>query len=446
MTTLRQIEANRRNAERSTGPRSDAGKERARRNAVKHGLAGQAIVLPDEEEAAVDDRLSSWNETLRPDNGYEAWLIEQMVIESVRIDCGHRHDNALRGLQRHRAQDCWNDDRRLAAEELALQLPKSPTSISRQLRQSTQGCEGLIERWEQLARIVESRGSWTVAQRQLALDMLGTLPDLREGPTRLDPVGEQSERDVCLAVARAEIESLQTRKVELLLSLNDHEQTAAALGVGADVGRPLVGLRRYLGGCVRRMHWAARQLESLRNHPIPELEPILSQCTRVAPMPSLGDRIRELIAERIAQHERLSLISNAEPNEAVVLGEAETQACEGGRPPLAPSDASLPSVSETVTEIDDEDTVSEIGDETVSEIDDETVSEIDDETVSEIDDETVSEIDDEAVSEIDDEDTAEEPPTVPGDSLADWVNGQRPRRKDHRRPTLKKLERRSSRS
>ena len=38
MATERQIAANRRNASKSTGPRSRAGKKRARQNAYQHGL------------------------------------------------------------------------------------------------------------------------------------------------------------------------------------------------------------------------------------------------------------------------------------------------------------------------------------------------------------------------------------------------------------------------
>lgn len=39
MASKRQIEANRKNARRSTGPRTDAGKARASRNARRHGLS-----------------------------------------------------------------------------------------------------------------------------------------------------------------------------------------------------------------------------------------------------------------------------------------------------------------------------------------------------------------------------------------------------------------------
>ena len=44
MTSFRQIEANRRNAIRSTGPSTDEGKRRSRRNAVRHGLCAETVV------------------------------------------------------------------------------------------------------------------------------------------------------------------------------------------------------------------------------------------------------------------------------------------------------------------------------------------------------------------------------------------------------------------
>src|SRR3954449_5824741 len=44
MTTLRQIEANRRNARRSTGPNTAEGKLRSRRNAVRHGLSAETVI------------------------------------------------------------------------------------------------------------------------------------------------------------------------------------------------------------------------------------------------------------------------------------------------------------------------------------------------------------------------------------------------------------------
>ena len=44
MTSFQQFEANRRNALRSTGPKTDDGKRRSRVNAVRHGLTAETVV------------------------------------------------------------------------------------------------------------------------------------------------------------------------------------------------------------------------------------------------------------------------------------------------------------------------------------------------------------------------------------------------------------------
>ena len=44
MTSIRQIEANRRNALKSTGPKSETGKLHSRRNALRHGLTAETVI------------------------------------------------------------------------------------------------------------------------------------------------------------------------------------------------------------------------------------------------------------------------------------------------------------------------------------------------------------------------------------------------------------------
>jgi anti-sigma-K factor RskA len=45
VSSFRQIEANRGNALRSTGPKTEAGKRRSRRHAVRHGLTAETVVV-----------------------------------------------------------------------------------------------------------------------------------------------------------------------------------------------------------------------------------------------------------------------------------------------------------------------------------------------------------------------------------------------------------------
>jgi len=44
MTSLRQLESNRRNAQKSTGPKTETGKQRSSQNAVRHGLTAETVI------------------------------------------------------------------------------------------------------------------------------------------------------------------------------------------------------------------------------------------------------------------------------------------------------------------------------------------------------------------------------------------------------------------
>src|SRR4051794_34764774 len=107
MTTLRQMIANRQNASKSTGPKTEEGKAISRRNALTHGLAGAGVVLPDEEEQAATDRAAEWNSSLKPMDPYEVWLVDLIARESVRVDRCHHHEDALRTIEARRAVDLW---------------------------------------------------------------------------------------------------------------------------------------------------------------------------------------------------------------------------------------------------------------------------------------------------------------------------------------------------
>ena len=109
MSSLKQIEANRRNALKSTGPTTPEGKERSRRNALRHGLTAETVIagLEDAEdyqafEAAVTAdydaetaverelvlRLASVLWRLRRATGIEMALFETVIAENGKVEHG----------------------------------------------------------------------------------------------------------------------------------------------------------------------------------------------------------------------------------------------------------------------------------------------------------------------------------------------------------------------
>src|SRR5215211_4571163 len=85
MTSDKQADANRRNARKSTGPKTPEGKAAVRRNALKHGLLSQEVLLPGEDEAALrglDERLRT---ELQPVRELEGLLVDRIVAAHWRL-------------------------------------------------------------------------------------------------------------------------------------------------------------------------------------------------------------------------------------------------------------------------------------------------------------------------------------------------------------------------
>jgi len=66
MASIRQIEANRLNAKKSTGPRTTEGKSRSRMNALKSGIDAQAETIPTEDPAALQALAAEYLERFYP--------------------------------------------------------------------------------------------------------------------------------------------------------------------------------------------------------------------------------------------------------------------------------------------------------------------------------------------------------------------------------------------
>ncbi|MGE5294260.1 MAG: hypothetical protein ACM3VT_05475 [Solirubrobacterales bacterium] len=94
MATAAQVQANRLNAQKSTGPRTAEGKERACRNAIKHGLLAQDAVIQGEDPAQFEMYREGMLQTLAPVGAMEAMLAERVVGLSWRLRRAERLQNA----------------------------------------------------------------------------------------------------------------------------------------------------------------------------------------------------------------------------------------------------------------------------------------------------------------------------------------------------------------
>jgi len=85
MSTQAQILANRRNAQKSTGPHTPQGKAKVSQNAVKHGLLARHDVINSESQADFDLYSQQMLDELAPVNPMESMLADRIITLSWRL-------------------------------------------------------------------------------------------------------------------------------------------------------------------------------------------------------------------------------------------------------------------------------------------------------------------------------------------------------------------------
>ncbi len=131
-TSPKQVAANRRNAMRSTGPRTPKGKEVSKFNATKHGLRASEIVIPGQQdplefEALLQELWEDW----MPEGRTEISLVTEIAIAQWRLRRAHR---AELGEIRNGIVDATARD---PAEEIADKNPFTP--LPEVLKKSAKG-------------------------------------------------------------------------------------------------------------------------------------------------------------------------------------------------------------------------------------------------------------------------------------------------------------------
>ena len=85
MASKKRIDANRRNAKKSTGPKTPQGKATSARNAIKHGLLSQLPVLPEEDGAQFEEMRLNLYSDLRPESQLETLIVNRLASVQWRL-------------------------------------------------------------------------------------------------------------------------------------------------------------------------------------------------------------------------------------------------------------------------------------------------------------------------------------------------------------------------
>jgi hypothetical protein len=85
-TEINRAEINKANAQFSTGPKTEAGKQKSSLNALRHGLTGQIVVMPTEDLQAYQLHLKSFTDEYHPEGATEANLVQALADTSWRLN------------------------------------------------------------------------------------------------------------------------------------------------------------------------------------------------------------------------------------------------------------------------------------------------------------------------------------------------------------------------
>jgi hypothetical protein len=193
MASQAQIDANRRNAQRSTGPKS-ASAARAKLNALKDGSHAKTVrrVLPQERAVDLDDRINKWINELNPRNDAErelvieaaelAWSIDRTKrIETARMAERVRQAQLKADQQRHK--EVGELGRRLLYNTEAKPLPTparrwedNPAAFLKGLENSAEGCRWLLDHWIALRVLLDHISAWTYGDMYRLIRLLGKYP------------------------------------------------------------------------------------------------------------------------------------------------------------------------------------------------------------------------------------------------------------------------------
>ena len=194
MASQARINANKRNAQRSTGPKTEAGKARAKLNALKDGSHAKTVrrVLPQENAIELDQRINKWISDLNPRNDAERELVVQAAELAWTIDRTKRCETA-RMAKRVRQAHAQGRGRaaqrsRRAGPQALVQhrgktlaharptLGRQPGRFSEGAREQRRGMPLAAGSLDRAARLLDRNSDWTYGDMFRLVRLLGKYP------------------------------------------------------------------------------------------------------------------------------------------------------------------------------------------------------------------------------------------------------------------------------
>jgi hypothetical protein len=297
-----QREASRRNGAKSRGPRSEAGKARSRGNAVKHGLAGDGVALPEDLGREVADEIAAYERDLAPRGALQRRLAEKLALANVRwshlayAEIGRAERN-----RRHAVAD-WDAARAAEVAKWMAHLDdagaperRDPAAAVAALRGTAAGCDALADAWGVLLDALDAQGGWTGPQAGRAARLLGravtaprdtdsafwrrfwesaracrpgTTPAIGRGVGPAPDASPQSPADEARrwlrALAGSKIEKLRRRAKRIWRQLDAPDRAGAPVRAFFDPTPEGARLARYLSDADRASRRALAELLRLR--------------------------------------------------------------------------------------------------------------------------------------------------------------------------------------
>lgn len=160
MTSQARIDANRKNAQKSTGPRSVGGKARSCLNALVHGFRAEQVVLPTENQADFDAHLDEFVQEWQPVTKTRMHLVKRIAVATWRLDRCVRVETGRLSKRATSALNQWDQIRATTTKRSLEKLEFDPDRAIRELESSRDGVARLVEIWRELGAAADAENGW----------------------------------------------------------------------------------------------------------------------------------------------------------------------------------------------------------------------------------------------------------------------------------------------